>query len=213
MTTKAKSAARLRDSGGVWIDHAAVVDDDFEWLAEVERLTLWNVKMPVGFLSRLKRLWWVDWRGGGKGQQIEQLATCQGLRFVSLNQIRGVGDLQFLADLRSLEMVSIYGMSAVERLPSFARLTSLRRLELGQMKLLESIHPALDAPNLEELHLHKFVNVTPEDVTAIKTHATLLSFDWVAENVPDHVWFPIREAIALPKTRSLHPEEWFSLRL
>jgi hypothetical protein len=211
MTSKAKSAARLQDAGGVFIHHATIVEDDFEWLAEVERLTLWNVKVPADFLPRLNRLWWVDWRGGGKGQKIEQLTTCPALRFVSLNQIRGVDDLKFLAELTSVEMVRIYGMSAVQRIPSFAGLTSLRRLEIGQMKLLETIHPALDAPNLEELMLVKTVNVTPDDVRVIKSHAMLRSFDWFAEDVPDRVWLPVREAITLPRTRIMHPEDWFSL--
>lgn len=211
MTSNAKWVARLQDAGGVFIDHATIVEDDFERLADVERLTLWNVKVPADFLPRLNRLWWVDWRGGGKGQQIEQLTACPGLRYVSLNQIRGVDDLQFLAELTSLEMVRIYGMSAVQRLPSLAGLTSLRRLEIGQMKLLESIHPALDAPNLEELLLIKRVNVPPEDVRAIKSHAALRAFDWFAEDVPDRVWVPVREAITLPRTRPMHPEEWFSV--
>lgn len=211
VTSKAKSAARTQDAGGVFIDHATIVEDDFEWLAEVERLTLWNVKVAADFLPRLNRLWWVDWRGGSKGQQIEQLKTCSGLRYVSLNQIRGVNDLQFLGELASVEMVRIYGMSAVQRLPSLAGLTSLRRLEIGQMKLLESIRPALEAPKVEELLLLRTVKVTPEDVTAIKSHAALRSFDWFAEDVPDRVWIPVREAITLPRTRLMHPEEWFSL--
>ena len=66
MTSKAKLAARQLDYGGFFIDHATIVEDDFEWLVDVERLTLWNVKVPVSFLPRLKRLWWVDWRGGAK---------------------------------------------------------------------------------------------------------------------------------------------------
>jgi hypothetical protein len=211
MISKARSAARFQNSGGVFIDHATVVEDDFDWLGEVERLTLWNVNLPAGFLRRLDRLWWVDWRGGGKGQPIEQLTECPGLRYVSLNQIRGVNDLRFLADLTSLEMAQIYGLSAVERLPSFAGLTSLRRLEIGQMKVLESIGPALDAPNLEELFLIKKLNVTSYDVSAIQSHAALRSFYWFAEDVPDRLWVPVRDAIALPNARAMRPEEWFSL--
>ncbi len=211
MAKSAKSAAHFRGSGGVFIDHATVVDDDFEWLAEIERLTLWNVKVPEGFLSRLKRLWWVDWRGGGKGQQVEQLAACSKLRFVSLNQIRGLENLDFLANLKTVEMLSIYGLSAVRRLPSFVGLTSLHRLEIGQMKLLEAIRPALNAPNLKELYLLRKVNVSPDDLGAIKSHSTLGYFDWFAEDVPDRIWLPVREAIKLPRTRSLRPEEWFSI--
>ncbi len=201
----------MQHAGGIFIDHATIVEDDFEWLSEVERLTLWNVKVAADFLPRLNRLWWIDWRGGGKGQKLEQLKTCKSLRYVSVNQIRGVDDLQFLAELASVEMVRIYGMSAVQHLPSLAGLTSLRRLEIGQMKILESIHPALDAPNVEELLLLKTVNITPEDVRAIKSHAALRSFEWFAEDVPDRVWVPVREAITLPRTQAMHPEEWFSL--
>jgi len=211
MASKAKSAARSQDAGGLFIEHGTIVEDDIEWLAEVERLTLWNVKIPAGFLPRLNRLWWVDWRGGGKGQQLDQLQGCPRLRYLSLNQIRGAEDLQFLAKLNSVEMLRIYGLSAVQSLPTFGGLSSLRRLELGQMKTLGSIRPALDAPNLEELLLIKAVNVTPEDIAAIQSHAALRSFDWFAEDVPDRVWVPVRQAITLPRTRPMHPEEWFSV--
>jgi hypothetical protein len=211
MTLKAKAAARFRKDGGVFIDHTTIVEDDFEWLAEIERLTLWNVKVPSDFLSRCNRLWWVDWRGGGKGQHIEQLTACHGLRYVSLNQIRGIDDLGFLARIVSLELLSIYGMSAVQCLPSFGDLVSLRRLEIGQMKRLTCVRPALDAPNLEELYFIKKLNVTSEDVHAIKSHPALRAFEWNHEDVPDRVWEPVREAIELPPTRSMHPEDWFSL--
>ncbi len=58
----------------MWLDHATLADSDFEWLCDVERLTLWNVTIPRDFLGRLKNLWWLDWRGGGLGQGIDQIA-------------------------------------------------------------------------------------------------------------------------------------------
>jgi len=212
MASRAKTAARFKDAGGVVIDHSTIVEEDYEWLADVERLTLWNVKVPEGFLAHLKQLWWVDWRGGGKGQNVEQLAACSGLRYVSLNQIRGLNDLGFLTQLASLEMLSIYGLSAVLEFPSLRNLSLLRRLEVGQMKLLASIHPALEAPILHELFLIRKLNVTPDDVRAIKSHSALSFFEWFAEDVPDRVWLPVRDAIKLPPTRPMHPEEWFSLQ-
>jgi hypothetical protein len=212
MPSNAQTAARFMDAGGVFIEHCTIVDGDYEWLADVERLTIWNVKVPDGFLARLRRLWWVDWRGGGKGQNVEQLAACQGLRYVSLNQIRGLNDLGFLKKMASLEMLSIYGLSAVQGLPSFRSLSLLRRLEIGQMKLLTSIHPALEAPRLDELLLIKKLNITPDDVRAISSHPALRFFQWFAEDVPDRVWVPVRDAISLPPARLMHPEEWFSLQ-
>jgi hypothetical protein len=212
MASNAQTAARAQDAGGVFIEHTTIVDDDIEWLAEVERLTLWNVKVPEDFLPRLSRLWWIDWRGGGKSQNVEQLQDCPGLRYVSLNQIRGLSDLSLVSRLTTVEMLQIYGLSAVQGLPSFAGLSSLRRLELGQLKRIEAIRPALDAPLLEELLLIRAMNVTPEDIVGIQSHATLRLFDWFAEGVPDRTWVPVRQAITLPRARFMHPDEWFDAR-
>jgi hypothetical protein len=61
---KALEAADWRGAHELWLDHGEIVGDDLEWMAEVERLTLWNVVIPAGFLARLGHLWWLDVRGG-----------------------------------------------------------------------------------------------------------------------------------------------------
>lgn len=211
MQPAAKSLAKPRSNGGMWLDHATLVDSDFEWLCDVERLTLWNVKIPRGFLGRLKNLWWLDWRGGGLAQGIDQVADCSRLRFLALNQIRGLSDLSFLANSISLEMLTLYGLSRLEVLPSLKGLKSMRRLEIGQMKSLTQIAPALDAPNLEELSLHKFVGVSANDVKNINSHPKLRAFSWSVEDVPERIFGPVKNAITLPAVKTLHPEEWFGL--
>ncbi len=69
----------------------------------------------------------------------------------------------------------------------------------------------VDAPNLEELQLHNFVRVSAADVAAMQRHPKLRAFEWYGENIPDKMWFPVREAVTLPKTRPLHPAEWFGI--
>lgn len=211
MASRAKQAARTLSANGVSIDRSILVEGDLEWLADVERLVLWNVRVPPGFLGRLDRLWWVGWGGGSKGQGIEQLQDCKRLRYLSLSWIRGVHDLSFLTEIRTLEMLTLSCLATLEGLPSLGNLTSLRRIEIAQMKRLASIGPAIEAPNLEELLLIKLVKVTAEDVKTIQLHPSLRSFDWLAEDVPDKSWVPVRHAISLPRTRIVRPEDWFSL--
>jgi hypothetical protein len=211
MTSQAKKAARDLADGAVWIDHAALADSDLEWLQDCQRLTLWNVTAPPNFLAGLPNLWWVDWRGGGVAQRVGQVSGCEGLKYLALNQIRGLADLSFLAGMTSLEMIRLYGLTHLEQLPSLEALSKLRRAEIGQMKSMASIGPLLQAPNLEELQLHNFVRVSPADVVAMRRHPKLRTFEWFGENIPDKMWVPVREAVALPKTRTMHPEEWFDL--
>lgn len=213
IVSKAQISARNRGEGVIWLDHVTLAETDLEWLADVQRLTLWNVRVPPHFLGRLSKLWWLDWRGGGVGQGIEQIGDCDGLRYLSLNQIRGLTDLSFLFGKTTLELIDLYGLTRLERLPSLASLTGVRRAQVGQMKSMDSIGPVLEAPNLEELLLQNFVRVSAEDVTAMQDHPKLKTFGWFAENVPVKTWLPVREAVALPETRGMHPEEWFGLKL
>ena len=50
--------------GSVWISHCSLDLDDAARLRDVTHLTLWNVKMPDGFMAGLERLRWLDLRGG-----------------------------------------------------------------------------------------------------------------------------------------------------
>lgn len=204
----AREVARHAPGNGFWIDHAVVIDDDLSWLEGAERLTLWNVKLPVGFLARLPRLWWLDLRGG-TAADIHIVRGAMNLRFLSVNQIRGLSDLSEIALLAGLRLLSIYGLPQVSTLPSLGRLAKLQRAEVGQMKGLLSLNAILDAPRLQELLLVRTVNVTDSDMVRIRNHQTLKEFHWVAEDVPDRIWQPVLAELDMPRTRSLLPEEWF----
>jgi hypothetical protein len=204
----ARDVAQDRGSGVFWIDHAEIVEADAEWLAGAERLTLWNVGVPPGFLARLPRLWWLDIRGG-TARDLEVSRSCAGLRYLCVNQVRGLLDLELLATHVRLELLSLYGLAQVRAAPSLRALKSLRRLEVGQMKALGELEPLLEAPQLRELLLHKVVLPTERDVARINRHPSLEAFSWTALDVPARISEPVIRAIPLAPARSMHPEEWF----
>ena len=203
----AAEVARWRSRDDVWIDHATLIDADVEWLSPVKRLTLWAVKHPGDLLSRLPGLEFLDIRGGS-GTDVRQVAGCQRLRVLVVNQVRGMSDLDDIAQLSTLELLSLYGLPRVKSLPSTAGMRSLTRVELGSMKGLTSIAGVLAAPGLQELQLSRMVNLNRDDVTAIQEHPGLLRFGWSAEDVPVGVWKPVVDAISKPSPALLRPETW-----
>jgi hypothetical protein len=113
--------------------------------------------------------------------------------------------------MTTLRYLNVYGLSKVTQLPSCARLANLEHASVGQMRGLRSLHGLLQAPNLRELELAKKINVSEADVTEIMKHPSIEAFRWFAEDVPDKVWVPVVERIALPAVSPMHPEEWFGL--
>jgi hypothetical protein len=211
MTATAQTQSRNLGSGGVFIEHATLCEADLVWLADVERLVLWDVSVPPDFLTRLPSLWWIDWRGGSLKQGISHIQSCQRLRYLALNQIRGLSDLSFIKNLRTLEMINFYGLSKVACLPSMLHFSKLRRAQIGQMKSLPSISAVLSAPNLQELQLSNRVGVSSDDVRAMRDHPKLAAFEWYGESIPVKTWKPVRTAVGLPLTKAMPPEEWFGL--
>jgi hypothetical protein len=193
----------------VRIDHAVVTEADREWLEPVRRLTLWAVKAPPGFFRGLPRLEWLDVRGGS-GETAAFVEDCSQLRYLAINQVRGMRDLTPISDLPALELLSLYGLPQVRTLPSLIRCESVRRIEAGSLKGIEQLGPLLEAPRLEELVLIRAVALSPSDPERIAGHPTLKAFDWFAEDVPNKVWVPVVEQVGKTKARTMHPEEWFA---
>jgi hypothetical protein len=203
-------ACKRRNSRVLFLDHEDLLDDDIEWLAATERLTLWNVRVPPGLLARLDKLWWLDIRGGSA----IDLTVAKGadkLQYLAVNQVRGMCDLSLVAGITTLRYLDLYGLPKVTELPSCAALANLEHARIGQMRGLISLHGLLQAPNLRELELAKKISVTESDVNEIISHPAIEKFCWFAEDVPDKVWVPVVEKIALPAVDHLHPQEWFGL--
>ena len=207
----ARENARLHSDSEIWIDHAEIVADDFEWLRRVEWLTLWNVTTPPGFLASLPQLWALDIRGGSS-LDLESVDGCRGLRCLIVNQVRGLHDLAVVGGLTALEFLMVYGLKQVEVAPSLGDLRSLRRLEVGQMRGLASLGGLLDAPAIEDLCLTRWVTVTTNDLERIRAHPSLRRFEWFGEDVPVFRWRPVVEAVNLPKLNAVRPHEWFDSR-
>lgn len=204
----AVEVAKHREGNSVWIDHAEINESDLDWLQKVERLTLWNVSVPDGFLSRIPHLWWLDVRGG-TSNDLKILFGLSNLKGLAVNQIRGLTDLSSLAELSSLRFIELYGLPKVERLPCFSCLPSLERVNVGQMRGLNSLTEILQAPQLQELQLSRKIAVTQNDVQQIISHPTLKRFTWFAEDVPVKVWKPVVDQISYPPVRVCRLDEWF----
>lgn len=199
--------APARDS--VWIDHTVLGDADYERLRPLRRLTLWAVKTPTGFLAGLPYLEWLDYRGGS-GADIEFVRGCRKLRYLAVNQVRGVQDLSALAELHSLEALSLYGLPKVTSIPSLRAMPRLRWAEVGSMKGLVGLSGLLDAPALEDLVLLKRVGLHPDDAMRIARHQSIKRFTWFGEDVPEKTWVPVVELVGKPRVEIIAVEDWFS---
>jgi hypothetical protein len=208
---RASDVARGRGTTEVWIDHAVIEPSDLDWLAPVRRLTLWAVDLPEGFLGTLPNLDWLDVRGGS-GASADFVIGCDRLRYLQINQIRGLSDVSAVGDLVTLELLSLYGLPKVTVLPSLARLGALARLELGSLKGLASIAPTLDAPSLAELCLIRSVSMDADDPRRIRDAPQIKAFDWFAEDVPVRVWEPVVRVVDKPASGAVNPSDWFANR-
>lgn len=209
--TPAIEAAKRRNDL-VWLDHVELSEGDADWLAPVERLTLWNVRIPAGFFAHLKKLWWLDIRGGS-APDLEVARGATGLQYLAINQVRGFADASVICMMQKLRFLDLYGLPKVVRLPSFSPLASLERVNLGQMRGLVSLRSLLEAPRLQELQLLKRVNINTEDADGIVNHPTIARFSWFAEDVPQKVYGPIIAKISLPSVAIRSPEDWFGLAM
>lgn len=201
---------RNRPHRALFIDHLELLDEDIEWLAAIERLTLWNVKVPTGFLSRLEKLWWLDIRGGS-ASDLTVANGASNLQYLAVNQVRGLCDLSVVSRMTTLRYLDLYGLPKVTQLPSCSNLVKLEHASLGQLRGLLSLQGLLQAPKLRELVFVRKINVNETDVNGIIQHLAIEAFDWFAEDVPSKQWIPVVEKIGLPKPRGGFPEEWFGL--
>lgn len=135
-----------------------------------------------------------------------------GLRYLAVNQVRGMRDLSLAAALTVLQYLDVYGLAQLTALPSFRSASKLEHVNLGQLRGLPSFAGVLDAPNLRELRLSRKMNVPASDVERVRNHPALQRFSWFAEDVPDKVWVPVVEAIALPSVPVQFPADWFKAK-
>jgi hypothetical protein len=204
----AKRVAQEYGANWFFIQYAQITDEDYEWLHSVEKLTLRNVKLPDGFLGRLERLWWLD-IAGGSATDINRVQGARNLKYLAVNQVRGICDLSALCELQSLRVLELYGLSKVASFPSLAPLSKLQFAQIGQMTGLDSLTGLLDAPDIRDLQFLRKVRVRDGDARLIAHHPTLERFAWFAEDVPGKVWVPFVKAVGLPESKVGWASDWF----
>lgn len=203
----AKASANWKDAGSVWLDHATLREADAAWLEPVSWLTLWAVKVPPTLLASLPNLRYLDIRGGS-GADLGAVHGCTELRYLQVNQVRGLTDLAVLPSLTSLRLLSLYGLPKVAAIPSLASLRHLERLELGSMKGLTGLTGAHDAPALCELLLIRSLGVADDDADRLAGNDLLQHFDWFSEDVPVRVWQPFVARVGKAPAKAMHAEQW-----
>jgi hypothetical protein len=196
-----------RGNGEVRISHAAVTEADFDRLASVERLTAWNVHFPDRFLAELSHLSWLDIRGGS-GRDLARIAGCTGLRGLVVNQVRGLEDASEISALINLEVLSLYGLARLSGLPRLASLLRLRRIELGQLRVLHDWAALAEAPGLEELVFQNKLYPDDEIVEKLARHPTLRAFSWFAPDEPISKVESVTQRLGKPPASIARPEEW-----
>src|SRR5205823_4676113 len=128
------------------------------------------------FFETIEPLEFLDLRGGSAAD-LAPIAGLTRLRGLVINQVRGLTALDELSGLVGLEILSLYGLAHVERLPSLRSLGRLRRAEIGQMRSLSDLTGLAEAPCLEELQLHRKLSIDVDTMRVFTRHSTLRAFD------------------------------------
>jgi hypothetical protein len=190
-----------RGDGEFWIDHWTLTDPEVAGLKSARHLTLWNVKVPKDFYQRVPALRSLDLRGGS-APNIDSVADAKQLVHLTVNQVRGVTDVDAIVGLKELETLVLYGLPQLERLPSLAPLKRLRMLQLGSMRRFRDLAPVAEAPALEDLRFVRKMGVDAGSMTPLIGHPTLKVFDWFWEDVPASKALPVLDVLGLPKPAS-----------
>lgn len=119
-------------------------------LPRLHDLTLRSLKLErLDFLQGLPRLRLLDIK-----QCIVRdwsaLQRMQGLQFLELWQIRGLGDLSFLSSMSGLQYLFLQALGQLGQLPGLAQLGKLRRVQLDTLRNLRDIDSLQQASALQE---------------------------------------------------------------
>ncbi|MFD6165689.1 hypothetical protein ACFWFR_10900 [Oerskovia sp. NPDC060287] len=192
------------------LDRARLDLSDASWMAPARSVRARATRSPHGLyaaLPRLERLHLLD----GSAPDLDDLAGCRNLRGLTVQGVRRLTDVSAVAGLVSLEMLALYGLKDLQVVPSLARLTLLSWVDLGRLPGLDGIEGVLAAPHLTDLTFVRAVGVAPGDAGRIAASG-VRRFEWFAEDVPDRVWVPFREAVGLPRSVPTTVDDWFAAR-
>ena len=119
--------------------------------------------------------------------------------------VRGLADLSPVADLTSLEYLSLQSLRQVSALPSLSRTERLGRVWLEHLVGLRDLTPLLTAPALTDLALVDMRHLQPDDVGVLADHPSLrrMIVGLGSERKNDAV----RRLVPLPDSTAFGPPE------
>lgn len=125
-------------------------------------------------LTRLPELWWLAIKLGGTRNLVD-LRHLSKLKYLELWRILGLTDIDFVSDMVGLQYLFLQALSRIFHLPSLARLPSLRRLHIQNLRTLRDLSPVLEAKALSELVVWESRHMRPEDFQVLRGHSSLRS--------------------------------------
>ena len=116
--------------------------------------------------------------GLGTLRTFSRLPEVGRLELIDLYRIRGLADVDVLADIPTLRHLSLQSMSAITRLPSFAGSPALRRVDLEAMKGITDLSGLAEAPALRYLLLVEMPQLDPQALQPFVGHPSLVAGIW-----------------------------------
>jgi len=154
---------------------------DFEALTELRNLRslyLRSITVPtLRPLAELLQLRTLTLALGGT-TALDELANVKALTSLELTMIRGLRDLSVVAEIRSLERLSLRVLKHVTALPSLRPLTRLHEVALDQMRALRDLGTVAAAPALRRFSAIDMQGVPPETFAPLVAHPSLESV-WI----------------------------------
>ena len=120
-------------------------------LTSLESLGLRSITLPdLAVLLPLRHLWSLEIKLGGT-IDLSLLPRVGRLKYLELWMIKGLQNIDPIAEIGTLQNLWLEALKNVTSLPSFRRLPALRRVTLDTMKGLSNLSPIAEAPGIEEL--------------------------------------------------------------
>lgn len=167
--------ARFQQLRSLYIAKHVAGIETVSGLTALESLTLRSITLDgLELLLPLEHLTTLDVKLGGTCD-LSLLPQIGRIRYLELWMIRGLEDLDPIADLNQLQFLFLQALPGVARLPSLRNCANLRRVHLETMRSLSDLRAVADAPNLEELLIIDMPHLEPEDLNCFTGHPSLRS--------------------------------------
>ena len=123
-------------------------------LKKLEKLRFSRARVPdLRVLGRLPKLRELYFSAGSLKDPSALTEWKKSLRWLEIRQTKGVGDVDFLTELTSLEKLVLADLPNVRALPSLRGHRRLKKIALLKMKSIGKLERIAEAPGLQDLQL------------------------------------------------------------